>query len=108
MANKEIYIELLLGKRVLDKRGKPVGRIEELCAESLKGECVVQEFHIGSYAGLERLSAWSIGRAILRLFGATKANGGYRVTWDKLDLTDPEKPRLLCSVKELKRLKVES
>jgi hypothetical protein len=44
----------------------------------------------------------------LRLFGAMKAHGGYRVPWDKLDLTEPQKPRLLCPVKELKSLNLET
>lgn len=108
MKEREINLELLLGKRVYGVTGKRVGRLEEIRAELRKGECVVQEYLIGSYAAFERLSAWSIERAILRLFGATKAHGGYSVPWDKLDLTEPEKPRLLCPVKELKSLNIET
>lgn len=33
MATREIHLELLLGKRVLDLEGKPIGRIEEVRAE---------------------------------------------------------------------------
>jgi sporulation protein YlmC with PRC-barrel domain len=108
MANREICLELLLGKRVLGVSGKHIGRLEEICAELKGGECLVHEYHVGSYAVWDRLSALSIGRAILRIFGATKAGGGYRVPWDKLDLTDVEKPRLRCAVKELEKLNIES
>lgn len=57
MPNREIYLELLLGKQVLDSAGKPVGRIEEVTAEKEGGEWVIQEYLIGFPAVLERLSA---------------------------------------------------
>ena len=104
MAKQEVKVELILGRRVLALNGQSVGRLEEITAELKKGECFIREYHVGSYAVFERLSSYSIGRTILRLFGATKEGGGYRVPWDKLDLSDPEKPRLLCSIQELEKL----
>jgi sporulation protein YlmC with PRC-barrel domain len=101
MAKQEIHLELLLGKRVLGLNGKPVGHLEEIHAELHQGECFVEEYLIGSYAMFERLAALSIGRTILKFFGATKKHEGYRVPWNKLDLTDPERPRLVCPVKDL-------
>jgi sporulation protein YlmC with PRC-barrel domain len=106
MAKKEINIELLLGKRVVALNGKSIGRLEEIHAELKKGECFVKEYSVGSYAVFERLAALSIGREILSLFGATRKSG-YKVPWDKLDLSDPRKPRLLCSVQELEQLEDE-
>lgn len=99
MAAKEIRVELLLGKRVFGLNGKSVGHLEEIRADLRHGECLIEEFHVGSYAVLERLAASSIGRTILKIFSMNK---GYRVPWDKLDLSDEERPRLLCSVKDLK------
>jgi hypothetical protein len=55
---------------------------------------------------LERLAAWRIGRAVLRVLGAKK-NEGYRIRWDQLDLTDPERLRLLCEVDDLMPLREE-
>jgi len=104
MANREIYLEMLLGKPVLDSMGKSIGRIHEVRAEQQGDEWVVQEYLTGQAAILERLSAWTIGRAILPLLKANQSHGGYIVPWNKLDLTDPEKPRLLCKVDELKTL----
>jgi sporulation protein YlmC with PRC-barrel domain len=101
--NSEVNLELLLGRRVIGVSGKPIGRLEEIVAEVQKGECLIEEFHVGAYAVFERLSAWSIGRAVLQLFHLGK--GGYRIPWGKLDLTDPEMPRLRCAVSELSRLK---
>jgi sporulation protein YlmC with PRC-barrel domain len=104
MAKQEINLELLVGRRVYGLNGRAIGHLEEIRAELREGECFVREYLVGAYAVVERLAALSIGRAILRLFGATKNHEGYRVPWDKLDLTDPEHPRLLCSVNELETL----
>ena len=100
MAASEIHIELLLGRRVLGLDGEPVGRIEEVCAEPRGGDLAITEYHVGAYAALERLSASS-----MRLFGfGRQRRRGHRVPWDKLDLSDPEHPRLTCPVAELSRL----
>ncbi|BAY24552.1 hypothetical protein NIES2100_43470 [Calothrix sp. NIES-2100] len=108
MTTREIHLELLLGKQVLDSNGNAIGRIEEVRAEKQGEEWLVQEYLIGYAAILERLSAWTIGLGILHLLGAHKIHGGHTVPWDKLDLTNPDKPRLLCSLEELKSLSPES
>ena len=99
-----LHAELLLGKKVLALDGQSIGRLEEIWTQTNRGHFFVSEFLVGSYAVLERLAAWSIGRAVLRLFGA-KRDEGYRIRWDQLDLSDPERPRLLCGVDELLPLK---
>jgi sporulation protein YlmC with PRC-barrel domain len=104
MAERQIHVELLIGRQVLGITGKPLGRLEEIQVELKKGECLVSEYHIGTYAFLERLSAWVIGRTILKLFGVTRRIGGYRVPWDQLDLSDPYRPKLRCPATELRRL----
>ncbi|MEH2257789.1 hypothetical protein [Nostoc sp.] len=104
MTTREIHLELLLGKPVLDSTGKAVGRIEEVRTEQQGEEWIVKEYLIGYVAVLERLSAWTIGLGILHLLGAHKIHGGHTVPWDKLDLTDPDKPRLRCSLDALKSL----
>jgi sporulation protein YlmC with PRC-barrel domain len=101
MSKQEINIELLLGKSVFSANGRPIGRLEEVQAELRMGRCFVTEFHIGSYALLERFAAMRIGGAILRTFHAKEKRGGYRVAWDQLDLSDPARPRLLCAVSAL-------
>jgi hypothetical protein len=73
-------------------------------AEPRGTDLVVTEYHVGTYAALERLSAWPIGRAILGLVGGTGDKGGYRVPWDNLDLSDPHHLRLTCDVSELRPL----
>ena len=97
----EVHLELLLGRRVRDRRGRACGRLEVVIAEEKDGECVVREYLIGRSALIERLSAWHVGLSVLRLFGAKSAASGYRVPWDKLDLSDPAHPLLRCAVDEL-------
>lgn len=97
----EINLELLLGRRVRAETGEPVGRIEEVRAEDREGDLVIVEYHVGATALFERLSASPLGREILGLFRFGRAREGYRVPWDKLDLSDPERPRLTCPVAEL-------
>ena len=106
MANHEIHLELLLSKQVLDPTGKAVGRIQEVRTEKQGDEWVVQDYLIGTGAVLERLSAWTLALRALQLLGARSStvNSGHIVPWDKLDLTDPEKPRLLCNIDELEGL----
>jgi sporulation protein YlmC with PRC-barrel domain len=106
MAKQELHLELLLGKQVFALNGKAIGRIEEVRTELRKGECFVDAFLVGTYAVLERFSAWRLGRAILGLFGST-IKTGYNVQWDKIDFADPERPKLTCKVNELLPLELE-
>jgi sporulation protein YlmC with PRC-barrel domain len=107
MSKTEVHVELLLGRRVFALNGRSIGRIEEIRAEiDTRHSCFVTEFLVGKYAFLERLSALSIGRAILQTLGA-RHEEGWRIPWDMLDLTDVERPRLLCKVNELRVLKEE-
>jgi sporulation protein YlmC with PRC-barrel domain len=101
MAKQEIKIELLLGRRVRSLNGRSIGRLEEVEVELRKGRCFVTEFHVGTYAFLDRLAALHIVRAMLRQLGRSGKAGRYRIPWDQLDLTDPTHPRLLCNIGEL-------
>ena len=101
MSAREIHLELLLSRSVVDRDGKRVGRIEEFCAEDRQGEFVVTEYLLGAYAVLDRLAVSTMGRAMLNLL---RMRSGYRVPWDRLDLSDHERPRLTCSLPELQAL----
>jgi sporulation protein YlmC with PRC-barrel domain len=107
MANRELHIEQLLGVKVFDSEGKHAGRIEEVIAEREGDEWVVREYWVGRSALLTRFSARDVARALLGFLGA-KENAGYKVPWDKLDLTRPKRLRLHCPCHELEELTVES
>ena len=104
MAAQQIHAELLVGRRVRAMNGHVIGRVEEIRVKQESRGGFVEEFLTGSYGVLERLAAASIGRAILRVLGARRQNSSYRIPWDKLDLSDPNKPRLLCEVSELRTI----
>jgi sporulation protein YlmC with PRC-barrel domain len=106
MSRQYIHVELLLGEKVFALNGLVIGRLEEIRTEVNKGHYFVSEFLVGKYAMLERLAAWRIGRAVLRVFGARRKEG-YRIRWDQLDLSDPRHLKLLCDVEELLPLREE-
>ncbi|TIT25852.1 MAG: hypothetical protein E5W86_14135, partial [Mesorhizobium sp.] len=100
-----VNLEHLAGRRVLSLRGKSVGHIEEIRAERDGDDLVVTEFHVGIFAAFERLSASAIGVAMLDLFGLRHRDCLYRIPWEKLDISDPTRPRLRCTLEQLSHMK---
>jgi sporulation protein YlmC with PRC-barrel domain len=93
MARREIRIEELLGARVLDARGRQVGRIEEMRARPEDGRCEITAYVIGVAGLLERLSLGRVARWLLPALGPARRNRCL-IPWDALDLSDPRRPRL--------------
>jgi hypothetical protein len=102
MAKNEVCLDLLIGRQVLAQNGRSIGRIEEIQAAAKGKQLLIEEIHVGDYALLERFSASRIVRALLGSVRARKA--GYRIRWDMLDLSDHERPKLLCHVTDLQSL----
>lgn len=102
---REINAELLLGRLVIAPNGKSIGRIEEIIAEPQGSQLIVTEFHLGSFGLMERFAMSLLGPE-LRAFLGGKSGQGYRVPWHKLDLSDPEKPKISCGVEELESLEL--
>ncbi|HZP40762.1 MAG TPA: PRC-barrel domain containing protein, partial [Candidatus Binatia bacterium] len=71
-----VRLDALVGRRVRDRRGRSVGRIEEVRAERTERGWVVVEYHLGPGALVERLSA-------SLLLGRRR---GRRVRWDQVDV----------------------
>jgi hypothetical protein len=92
----EIRVERLLGRRVVAMNGRGVGRLEEIRVEKHGAGFVVTEYHLGPAALLERLSIHFV-----KLFGANPRRT-HAVPWQFLDLRDPDHPRLLCPVEDLR------
>ena len=106
MSKRQLHVELLLGEKVFAMNGVSIGRLEEIRTEVNRGHLYVTEFLVGNYAVLERLAAWRIGRAVLRVVGAQRKEG-YRIRWEQLDLSDPQRLKLMCEVDELMPLRKE-
>lgn len=95
--SRDVHLELILGRPVLGRDDKSVGRIEEVRAERQGSQAFVTEYLIGVRGLLERLAVESVWRHEGRL------EKGYVARWNQVDITDPSRPRLLCEVSELER-----
>ena len=96
-----VHLDHLAGRRVFSEQGRSIGYIEEIIADQDGGDLVVTEFHVGIFAAFERLSASTIGTALLDFFALRRREGLYRIPWNKLDISDPTRPRLICPDEEL-------
>jgi len=96
----ELRVEGLLGARVRDAAGRPVGRVEELHARRRGGELIVTEVVLGTAGLTERLSLGPVLRVLVgsRLLPDPAR---YTVAWDALDLADPAHPRLRGRLEDL-------
>ncbi|AEH90902.1 hypothetical protein [Mesorhizobium opportunistum] len=103
-----VNLDHLAGRRVWSENGRSIGYIEEIIAEQDGDDLVVTEFHVGIFAAFERLSASTIGTALLDVFALRRREGLYRIPWDKIDISEPARPRLLCSEQELSGFKAGS
>jgi hypothetical protein len=84
--NAAFHIEDLIGNMVRDDKGRKLGRIYEMIAEERDGELVVVEYHLGRGAFLERVSM-----SLRNMFGVEQKEP-VRVSWERLDLRNPQKP----------------
>jgi sporulation protein YlmC with PRC-barrel domain len=91
-------LDRLLGRRVLARNNRRIGRLEEFRAESRGTECVITDYVIGVAGLFERLG---VG---VRLVLGLRRGSGYVAHWDQIDISDPEHPRLTCSVEQLQKL----
>ena len=99
MKTARVRLELLVGREVHDSGGKRMGRIVSVTAERQGDDCVVKEFLLGPAALLKRF-----GISTLHIVGFPRREP-LAVPWEKLDLSDPARPRLSCRGDELKRAK---
>ena len=93
--SREVRLERLLGRMVVAGNNRPVGRLEEFHAEQRGDYYEIVEYIIGGAALMERLNV-----GVKMLFG--KSTGGKVARWDQLDISDPQHPRLTCSVEDLR------
>ena len=104
MPTRRIRLHKLLSHDVVDTAGRRAGRIEEVRATVRGGECLVEEYILGREGLIERLSVPELATAFLSFLGAGKPAGGQRVPWHQMDLSDPDRPRLRCTIDQLKSM----
>ena len=96
--NAGIRLDRLVGREVYTANNRRLGRLEEFRAERRGTTWVISEYVIGAAGFVERL-----GLGVRMLLGL-KPLGGYVARWDQLDLSNPDRPALTCSVGSLRRL----
>ncbi|HEY3884033.1 MAG TPA: hypothetical protein VGL62_02405 [Vicinamibacterales bacterium] len=96
VAAHELHVEHLIGRRVSDPNGASVGRIAEIAAKRDGDEFVVSHYLVGPRAWIHRFAVHGLG---LRLRGIAWV---YRVEWDRMDLSDPDRPAIACPREALK------
>jgi len=90
-------LDRLVGREVHAADGRRLGRLEEFRAERRGETWVIAEYVIGAAGLAERL-----GLGVSLILGLTRVRG-YVARWDQLDLSNPDRPTLTCSVEELQR-----
>ena len=92
-----IRLDRLVGREVHTGNNRRFGRLEEFRAERRGDAWFISEYLVGTAGLLERLGL------SVRLVLGLKRRAGYVIRWDQLDLSNPERPRLTCSVNDLPR-----
>jgi sporulation protein YlmC with PRC-barrel domain len=91
---REVRLERLLGRELVDEFGIAVGRIEDVEAEPQGDEYVVTRVLVGPGGRLARLLAFAHQLPTLRAMRLGRKPRVRRVPWAWLDLSDPWHPRL--------------
>jgi sporulation protein YlmC with PRC-barrel domain len=95
--SRGLRLDRLVGREVYTANGRRLGRLEEFRAERRGTNWIITEYVVGTAGVLERL-----GLGVRLILGFSRRHG-YVVGWDQLDLTDADRPRLTCSVADLRR-----
>jgi hypothetical protein len=99
---RELRVELLVGRKVVDATGEKAGHIEEIVAEYREGGMYVTEVHLGRTGFAERFSLGNAGQLFTSFFGARmKSRHAFRYRWEDVDFSDPERPRLKLNARAL-------
>ena len=99
--SRKIHLERLLGKKVYDRNGRRAGRIEEVRARVSAEGCMVEAYLLGRAGLIARLSIVGLTQTLLGFAGAKGSATANEVPWHQMDLTDPRRPRLRCTLEEL-------
>jgi len=101
MKQHRIHAEHLLGRIVRDTNGRKVGRIEEIEVETNSKGAYVTAFVVGAAGLLERMSLKGFAPLFLPSLVKRSEKNACRIPWDKMDLSNPRKPRSRCPREEL-------
>jgi sporulation protein YlmC with PRC-barrel domain len=86
-----VQLEVVIGKKVRDADGRKAGRLEEVHGDWQGEHCVITHYEIAT-------SAFTFVLRLLGMYGSIKK---LVVPWDKIDWSDPKRPRLTCRIADL-------
>jgi sporulation protein YlmC with PRC-barrel domain len=96
---REVRLERLLGRLLVDASGVPVGRIEDVEAyPDGHADYLVTHVLVGPAGRLARMLASLHQLPTLSALGLGRKPRTRRIPWIWLDLSDPSHPRLLPTV----------
>jgi sporulation protein YlmC with PRC-barrel domain len=102
---REIQLRDILGLKVVDSEGEPIGKLEEIEAERGDDSCSITSYLVEHRGILDRLSSWAVTSGVQKKLA--NHSRPYRVAWDQMDLSDPHHPRTLVPKDLLKRASVD-
>jgi sporulation protein YlmC with PRC-barrel domain len=102
---REIHIYEFLGRKVHDADGKYCGALEEIEVERGDESCIVKNYFVQERGLVDRITAWALADSLRKVIPVREESKPYRVPWDKMDLTDPEHPRITVPKSELQRVR---
>jgi hypothetical protein len=85
-----VHLEMISGAKVRDAGGAIAGRLHDVHAEWRGEECIVTHY---------TLAANLIAYILLQL--GSRRQQTIVVPWDRMDFSDPDRPRLTCGVQDL-------
>lgn len=92
---REVRLELLIGKAVINVAGRRVAHVEEVQVEADGHDYVVTRYLTGSSGYLERVAGVVEDIPFLRLLPFVRRFARSRpIPWQWLNIADPERPRL--------------
>lgn len=86
---KLVHLEKICARKIHDLDGRLAGRLEEVHADWRGGQCVVTHYTVAPR-----------GTYLLRQMGFIQLRA-YVVPWDRMDFTDPGRPKLNCRIADL-------
>jgi hypothetical protein len=90
----EVHFDRIVGRLVRDADGAKLGRLADVVAQKEDGEVVVASYIVAPRAWVHRCAVPWVGTL-------WRFAWFYRVTWDQMDLSDPQHPRATCGRDDL-------
>src|SRR4051812_13875665 len=97
----KIRLETTLGKRVYDKHGSYVGKIEEMRCAKIDGQYRITHYVTGTQGMLERFMRSVISSTVFHLVARLGAREGRQIPSELLPLSGDRTLRTTCAIEEL-------